>query len=250
MRAAIESHVLTAAIDKPAAPAFNCAPCTHLPRKSTVPFMASETLVEVRGLSRFYGDVQAINNISFDICQGDVLGFLGPNGAGKTTTMQVISGNLAPSEGSVTIAGHDLLEEPRAAKAAIGYLPEQPPVYRELTVDEYLDYCAALNRIPRTQRKAARSVKRPICSSDRLSNPPTPFSMPPPLRKPAFVNIPKAHVYWRAPKKIGFSPNAGIRPARRIYPAPFIKLARRGVLLSAAASPPIIGKPGGRSQYC
>ncbi|MEE8511351.1 MAG: ATP-binding cassette domain-containing protein, partial [Acidiferrobacterales bacterium] len=74
--------------------------------------MASETLVEVRGLSRFYGDVQAINNISFDICQGDVLGFLGPNGAGKTTTMQVISGNLAPSEGSVTIAGHDLLEEP------------------------------------------------------------------------------------------------------------------------------------------
>jgi ABC-2 type transport system ATP-binding protein len=163
VRAAIESHALTAAIDKPAAPAFNCAPCTHLPRKSTVPFMASETLVEVRGLSRFYGDVQAINNISFDICQGDVLGFLGPNGAGKTTTMQVISGNLAPSEGSVTIAGHDLLEEPRAAKAAIGYLPEQPPVYRELTVDEYLDYCAALNRIPRTQRKAAREMAKEKC---------------------------------------------------------------------------------------
>jgi ABC-2 type transport system ATP-binding protein len=86
-----------------------------------------------------------------------------PNGAGKTTTMQIISGNLAPSGGSVTIAGHDLLDDPRAAKSQIGYLPEQPPLYRELTVDEYLDYCAALNRLPRAQRRRAREAAKERC---------------------------------------------------------------------------------------
>ncbi|MFQ5993614.1 MAG: ATP-binding cassette domain-containing protein [Acidiferrobacterales bacterium] len=125
--------------------------------------MSGDTLVEVKGISRFYSEIQAVNNISFCIQQGEVLGFLGPNGAGKTTTMQIISGNLAPSDGSVTIVGHDLLEEPRAAKAAIGYLPEQPPIYRELTVDEYLDYCAALSRIARQKRKAARESAKEKC---------------------------------------------------------------------------------------
>jgi ABC-2 type transport system ATP-binding protein len=94
--------------------------------------MSGEILVDVDGLSRFYGNIQAVRDISFTIRQGQVLGFLGPNGAGKTTTMQILSGNLAPSGGRIRIAGHDLLEDPRAAKAAIGYLPEQPPVYREL----------------------------------------------------------------------------------------------------------------------
>ncbi|MFQ6021747.1 MAG: ATP-binding cassette domain-containing protein [Acidiferrobacterales bacterium] len=125
--------------------------------------MCSDLLVDVQGVSRFYGETQAVNRISFKIFQGEVLGFLGPNGAGKTTTMQIISGNLAPSEGTVTIAGHDLREQPRAAKAALGYLPEQPPLHRELTVDEYLDYCAALNRIPRRQSKAAREASKEKC---------------------------------------------------------------------------------------
>jgi ABC-2 type transport system ATP-binding protein len=89
-----------------------------------------------------------------------VVGFLGPNGAGKTTTMNVITGNLAPSAGSITIAGHDLLDDPKAAKGAIGYLPEQPPLYRELTVNEYLDFCAALNRLPRDQRRSAREAAK------------------------------------------------------------------------------------------
>src|SRR3970282_2722653 len=102
--------------------------------------MNTAPLVEVKNLSRFYGALQAVKGVSFAIRQGEVLGFLGPNGAGKTTTMQIISGNLAPSGGSVTIAGHDLLEDPRAAKNQIGYLPEQPPLYRALTVDAYLDY--------------------------------------------------------------------------------------------------------------
>ncbi|MBE9516416.1 MAG: ABC transporter ATP-binding protein [Proteobacteria bacterium] len=125
--------------------------------------MAAETLVEVKDLSRFYGHIPAVKNISFSVAKGEVLGFLGPNGAGKTTTMQIITGNLAPSAGSICIAGRDLLEEPQAAKAAIGYLPEQPPVYRELTVDEYLDYAAALNRIPRPQRLTARDTAKQKC---------------------------------------------------------------------------------------
>jgi len=125
--------------------------------------MNGTVLVEVKKLSRFYGTLQAVKDVSFTIRQGEVLGFLGPNGAGKTTTMQIISGNLAPSSGSVTIAGHDLLENPRAAKAAIGYLPESPPLYRELTVDEYLDYCAALNHIPRAQRNKAREHAKERC---------------------------------------------------------------------------------------
>ncbi len=125
--------------------------------------MSHNTLVEIKNLSRFYGALQAVKDVSFTIRQGEVLGFLGPNGAGKTTTMQIISGNLAPSGGSVTIAGHDLLEDPRAAKSQIGYLPEQPPLYRELTVDEYLDYCAALNHVPRAQRVKARDNAKERC---------------------------------------------------------------------------------------
>ncbi len=125
--------------------------------------MPNATLLQVEGLSRFYGPLQAVKNISFEVRQGEVLGFLGPNGAGKTTTMQMLTGNLAPSQGRITIAGHDLLEDPRAAKAATGYLPEQPPVYRDLTVDEYLDYCAALNRIARGKRHAMREAAKGKC---------------------------------------------------------------------------------------
>jgi ABC-2 type transport system ATP-binding protein len=125
--------------------------------------MSDNALAQVRNVSRAYGEIQAVRDVSFDIHKGEVLGFLGPNGAGKTTTMQILSGNLAPSRGTITIAGHDLLDEPRAAKSQIGYLPEQPPVYRELTVDEFLDYSAALNRIPRADRDAARDRAKERC---------------------------------------------------------------------------------------
>jgi ABC-2 type transport system ATP-binding protein len=128
--------------------------------------MNTAALVEVKSLSRFYGTLQAVKDVSFTIRQGEVLGFLGPNGAGKTTTMQIISGNLAPSGGRVAINGHDLLEDPRAAKSQIGYLPESPPLYRELTVDEYLDYRAALSRIPRARRQQARNDAKARCGLD------------------------------------------------------------------------------------
>lgn len=115
----------------------------------------AEVLVQVENLSRFYQNHRAINQLSFTLKAGEVLGFLGPNGAGKSTTMQVISGNLAPSEGEVSIAGHDILESPREAKQHLGYLPEQPPVYRDASVDEYLRYCARLHRIASGQVNAS-----------------------------------------------------------------------------------------------
>ncbi|BAU47076.1 ABC transporter ATP-binding protein [Sulfurifustis variabilis] len=125
--------------------------------------MTAPVLAEVENVSRYYGDLLAVREVSFSIRQGEILGFLGPNGAGKTTTMQILSGNLAPSGGRVRIAGHDLLAEPKPAKAALGYLPEQPPLYRDLTVDEYLDYCAALNRLPRIRRRDAREQAKAKC---------------------------------------------------------------------------------------
>lgn len=132
--------------------------------------MTDTVLIDVQDVSRYYGQHCAVNNISFKLNKGEVIGFLGPNGAGKTTTMKVLTGNLAPSAGSITIAGHDLLDDPKAAKGAIGYLPEQPPLYRELTVDEYLDFCAALNRIPRDQRREARESAKEKCGLTEVAS--------------------------------------------------------------------------------
>ena len=125
--------------------------------------MNDTSLVQVEHLFRYYGDLCAVRDVSFTIERGEVMGFLGPNGAGKSTTMQIISGNLAPSAGQVRIDGFDILDEPRLAKARIGYLPEQPPLYRELTVDEFLRYCARLNQIPREQCTAAMDAAKQRC---------------------------------------------------------------------------------------
>lgn len=123
----------------------------------------TEALVQVENLSRYYQNHCAISHLSFSLKAGEVLGFLGPNGAGKSTTMQVISGNLAPSEGEVSIAGHDIIEAPRAAKSQLGYLPEHPPVYRDASVDEFLEFCARLHRIPATRRNAALERVKQEC---------------------------------------------------------------------------------------
>ena len=123
----------------------------------------TEALVQVENLSRFYQNNRAVSHLSFTLKAGEVLGFLGPNGAGKSTTMQVISGNLAPSEGEVSIAGYDILEAPKAAKRHLGYLPEHPPVYRDASVDEYLRYCARLHRIPRGQVSASVDRVKQLC---------------------------------------------------------------------------------------
>lgn len=117
--------------------------------------MTATTLLRAEGISRFYGTQLAVNNVSFDIKKGEVLGFLGPNGAGKSTTMKILSGNLSPSQGEITINGYDLLSQSKQAKAHIGYLPEQPPLYKELTVKEFLKFCAQINAIPSASQTAA-----------------------------------------------------------------------------------------------
>ncbi|HEX6550900.1 MAG TPA: ATP-binding cassette domain-containing protein [Gammaproteobacteria bacterium] len=123
----------------------------------------SEILVKVENLYRYYDEHCAVQDVSFELRKGEILGFLGPNGAGKSTTMQILSGNLAPSAGRVVINGIDLLDEPKRAKAGIGYLPEVPPLYPELSVDEYLDYCARLNRVPRDEVRNARESAKQRC---------------------------------------------------------------------------------------
>ena len=118
------------------------------------------TTISARGLTRRFGNHIAVKNVDLTLARGEVLGFLGPNGAGKTTTMQMLTGNLAPSEGEVAICGVDLLADPIAAKAKIGYLPETPPLYRDLTVDEYLTLALKLHRVPKnTRRDAIARVK-------------------------------------------------------------------------------------------
>lgn len=112
-----------------------------------------DRLITATGLSRDYGDHRAVINLDVELRKGEVLGLLGPNGAGKSTTMQMLTGNLAPTAGEIHINGVDLLDEPRKAKQQIGYLPEQPPVYRDLTVSEYLHYCARLRNVPAAQRQ-------------------------------------------------------------------------------------------------
>jgi ABC-2 type transport system ATP-binding protein len=130
--------------------------------------MSKETLIKVQHLSRHYGPNVAVNNIQFELHRGEVVGFLGPNGAGKSTSMQMITGNLAPTTGSVEICGIDLLDEPKKAKAHIGYLPEQPPVYKELTVDEYLNFCARINRMPKNSIPSALENTKQRCGLTKV----------------------------------------------------------------------------------
>jgi ABC-2 type transport system ATP-binding protein len=125
--------------------------------------MTDDVLIRVEHLYRYYGDLCAVQDLSFEVKRGEVVGFLGPNGAGKTTAMQVITGNLAPSAGRVSVNGFDILDDPKQAKVGLGYLPEQPPLYRELTVDEYLHFCARLNRIPKPQVPAAMARAKERC---------------------------------------------------------------------------------------
>ncbi len=109
-------------------------------------------MLEVQNLTKKYGDVAAIDKLTFNIEAGRIYGFLGPNGAGKSTTMNIITGYLAPTDGSVRIDGVDILKEPVKAKTKIGYLPEIPPVYPDMTVSEYLDFAAELKKLHKPQR--------------------------------------------------------------------------------------------------
>ena len=125
--------------------------------------------VEAFELTRLYGGREAVSNVSFSVRQGQVLGFLGPNGAGKSTTMKMLTGNLAPSAGSVKICGIDMIENPKEAKALIGYLPEMRPLYKEFTVDEYLTIAARLHRVSSKHIKSAVENAKERCGLGHMS---------------------------------------------------------------------------------
>ena len=110
-------------------------------------------MIEVQNLVKMYGDHTAVDHLSFRIEKGHIYGLLGPNGAGKSTTMNIMTGYLGATEGKVLIQGHDILKEPELAKKSIGYLPEQPPVYMDMTVREYLQFAAELKKIPKKERE-------------------------------------------------------------------------------------------------
>lgn len=111
-------------------------------------------MIQVENLVKKYGNHLAVDHLSFTIEKGQIYGFLGPNGAGKSTTMNIMTGYLGATEGTVKINGHDILKEPEVAKRSIGYLPEIPPLYTEMTVEEYLQFAAELKKIPKDQRDA------------------------------------------------------------------------------------------------
>ena len=110
-------------------------------------------MIEVQNLVKMYGDHTAVDHLSFRIEKGHIYGLLGPNGAGKSTTVNSMTGYLGATEGKVLIQGHDILKEPELAKKSIGYLPEQPPVYMDMTVREYLQFAAELKKIPKKERE-------------------------------------------------------------------------------------------------
>lgn len=110
-------------------------------------------MIEIQNLTKKYGQVVAVNNISFSVRKGEILGFLGPNGAGKSTTMNIITGYLPSTSGTVTVDGYDILTHPDEVKKRIGYLPEAPPLYRDMTVTEFLKFVSNLKNVPRKKQK-------------------------------------------------------------------------------------------------
>ena len=119
-------------------------------------------MIEVSHLTKQYGNHLAVDDVSFTVADGQICGLLGPNGAGKSTIMNILTGYLSATSGQVTVAGHTLPEEADAAKACVGYLPEQPPLYTEMTVQEYLTFAAELKGVKKAERKeqVCRAARR------------------------------------------------------------------------------------------
>jgi len=130
--------------------------------------MAESPLIRAQRLSRRYGERLAVQDLSFELQRGEVLGFLGLNGAGKSTSLNLLSGNLRPDSGQVWIAGHDLARASRAARARLGYLPEHPPLLRDLRVDEYLRYAARLHGVARTRLTIAVDEAKVRCGLEAV----------------------------------------------------------------------------------
>ena len=132
-------------------------------------------MIEVKNLTKRYGDIKALDDISFTVDTGEVLGFLGPNGAGKSTTMNIITGYISSTSGTVTVDGTEILENPRETKRKIGYLPEIPPLYPEMTVRKYLEFMFDLKKVKLPKKEHIEEIMRLVRitdMADRLINPP------------------------------------------------------------------------------
>ena len=123
-------------------------------------------MIEVKNLTKRYGDLKAVDDISFSVDSGEVLGFLGPNGAGKSTTMNIITGYISSILGTVTVDGSEILEEPKKTKAKIGYLPEIPPLYPDMTVRKYLEFMFDLKKVKLPKKEHVDEVMRLVGLSD------------------------------------------------------------------------------------
>ena len=115
--------------------------------------MGGRPLIQVENLTKRYGQHLALDNVSFTVNKGEILGFLGPNGAGKSTTMNIITGYISATEGTVKVDGLDILEQPQEAKKKIGYLPELPPLYMDMTVEEYLRFVCRIKKVEKNKEK-------------------------------------------------------------------------------------------------
>src|SRR5512147_1363408 len=139
---------------------------------ASVPFVCQDTsfyffrlfqgapMIQVNGLTKDYGARRAIDNLTFDAEQGEIVGFLGPNGAGKTTTMRILTGYMPPTEGTATVAGYDILEESLEVRRRVGYLPETVPLYNDMTALEYLKFMADLRHIPEAEERAFETLEK------------------------------------------------------------------------------------------
>ena len=125
-------------------------------------------MIKVKGLRKHFGPKAAVDGVSFEVKKGEVLGFLGPNGAGKSTTMRMITGYIPPTDGWVTIGGSDILEDEIAAKSKIGYLPEAAPLYSDMTVEDFLRFCAEMRKVDPEEVDAAVDKVIDTCFLDRV----------------------------------------------------------------------------------
>jgi ABC-2 type transport system ATP-binding protein len=149
----------------PTRPPVRAVPVTGAGRD---PSSGGARVIEARNLTKVYGNLAAVDGVSFDAARGEILGFLGPNGAGKTTAMRILTCYLPPTSGEARVAGFDILTQSREVRARIGYLPENVPLYRDLTVSDYLDFVARLKGMPRSNRAARTRQVMEECGVDHV----------------------------------------------------------------------------------
>ncbi|NLG88031.1 MAG: ATP-binding cassette domain-containing protein [Clostridiaceae bacterium] len=124
-------------------------------------------MIEIQNLTKHYGEIKAIEDMTFTVEKGEILGFLGPNGAGKTTTMNIITGYIPSTSGTVKVSGYDIMDQPREVKKRIGYMPEHPPLYLDMTVKDYLDFSASLKEV---DKKTWKSQKNDIMELVKITH--------------------------------------------------------------------------------